>query len=105
MPHAWVQVSIPSLYVYVCVCVCVCVCVSHRYLVEHVSGFMLSAFRDPGAAILWSLQLQELMLHENWYVSTHTQTQTHTHKYTYIYTNTPPSPTSNVKFCLALGVN
>ncbi len=38
----------------------------HRYLVEHVSGFMLSAFQEPGAAMLWALQLQELMLLEPW---------------------------------------
>lgn len=38
------------------------------YLVEHVSGFMLSAFRAPAAALLWGLRMQELMLHEAWCV-------------------------------------
>ncbi len=33
---------------------------------EHVSGFMLSAFVDPAAAIHWALSLQEDMMSEPW---------------------------------------
>ncbi|GLI68041.1 hypothetical protein VaNZ11_012364 [Volvox africanus] len=36
------------------------------YLVEHVEGFMLTAFHSPADAILWGLRMQELMLKENW---------------------------------------
>ncbi|KAJ9513907.1 hypothetical protein QJQ45_020993, partial [Haematococcus lacustris] len=36
------------------------------YLVEHVSGFMLTAFLKPAAAILWSLRVQDAMMHEPW---------------------------------------
>lgn len=36
------------------------------YLVEHVSGFMLSAFQDPGAAIQWATHLQQMMMEEPW---------------------------------------
>lgn len=36
------------------------------YLVEHVEGFMLTAFHSPADAILWGLRLQELMLKEEW---------------------------------------
>eukprot|EP00198_Chlamydomonas_reinhardtii_P006624 XP_001695960.1 predicted protein [Chlamydomonas reinhardtii] len=36
------------------------------YLVEHVEGFMLTAFHSPADAILWGLRMQELMLKEDW---------------------------------------
>ncbi|KXZ55603.1 hypothetical protein GPECTOR_2g1153 [Gonium pectorale] len=36
------------------------------YLVEHVEGFMLTAFHSPAEAILWGLRMQELMLKEEW---------------------------------------
>jgi hypothetical protein len=35
--------------------------------VEYVSGFMLTAFKQPGAAVLWGLQLQEQMLAHPWW--------------------------------------
>lgn len=36
------------------------------YLVEHVDGFMLTAFYQPADAIVWGLRMQELMLKETW---------------------------------------
>jgi hypothetical protein len=38
------------------------------FQVEHVEGFMLTAFAEPADAVLWGLRLQELMLREDWCV-------------------------------------
>ncbi len=36
------------------------------YLVEYVSGFLLTAFQSPAAAILWALRVKDLMMCEPW---------------------------------------
>lgn len=41
-------------------------CVHACVQVEHVDGFMLTAFSQPANAIAWGLRMQELMLRQDW---------------------------------------
>lgn len=58
-------------YVWICMHTCIhpCAggaCVHACVQVEHVDGFMLTAFSQPANAIAWGLRMQELMLRQDW---------------------------------------